>query len=59
MNHSWINDKCIVCGISREMCTTKLRMAIVGSRDYYKYERKYKYIVGSKETLARPDCHLF
>lgn len=58
LKHKWNKDnECVKCGILRERTTIKTRMAIVGSRDYYKYETKYKYHIGDgKETLNRPTC---
>lgn len=60
MNHKWRKDGfpqlCLRCGILRQRETFKLRMAIVGSRDYYKYETKMVYTDINGTTTERPDC---
>lgn len=47
INHKWENDICLKCGTQRRRVTIKQRMAIVGSRDYYKYTTGYQYIVST------------
>lgn len=56
-NHKWQNNVCITCGLEREKRTVKTLMAMVGSRDIYKYEQKYFYSRPFKSgSFERPDC---
>lgn len=57
MRHKWNKDnECAKCGILRQRTTVKTRMAIVGGRDQYQYQTKYKYIDQGTETFERPLC---
>lgn len=58
MNHKWDeNNKCVRCGLEREMKTWKVRMAIIGSKDYYQYGREYAYSFNLKKwSFKRPEC---
>ena len=62
MNHKWrkggFPQLCLRCGILRRRETFKLRMAIAGDRDYYKYESKMVYTDIDKSTVSRPDCFI-
>lgn len=59
-NHKWrkggFPQLCLRCGILRSRKTFKLRMAIVGSKDYYAYETKMVYTDINKTTHVRPSC---
>ena len=57
MNHKWNeHDECKTCGITRFKKTTRLLMAIEGSKSYYKYTNGYVYTDGYKEWTLRPEC---
>lgn len=56
MRHRWKNNHCIHCGLKRERRTWKLRMAIVGNRDYYQYGTAIAYWINKQWTFKRPDC---
>lgn len=56
MRHRWNDNTCIHCGLKRERRTWKLRMAIVGNKDYYQYGTAIAYWVNGQWTFQRPDC---
>lgn len=56
-NHKWKNEVCTICKCSRQKTTIKTRMAIVGGRDIFQYEKGYIYTtVSGKKTYTRPEC---
>lgn len=55
--HRWDNNTCKKCGIVRYRYTVKLCMAIVGSKNYYKYDQIWRYIlIDGKHVTERPNC---
>jgi hypothetical protein len=58
--HKWRKGSfpqlCEKCGILRQRKTFALRMAIVGNKDYFKYETKMTYTDINKTTVKRPEC---
>lgn len=63
--HSWKEKRkegyktiqeCINCGCLRSRGTVKMLMAIVGSKDYYKYESVWKYTTLNGTTIKAPKC---
>lgn len=57
-NHKWDDqDVCVKCGCLRTRHTRKLLMAIVGNKNYYRYERIWIYSPAlSQWQSKRPDC---
>ncbi len=58
-NHKWdaFGKRCVRCGVTRTKHTAALLMAMVGSKDYYKYEQYYKYhTLEGQVTTTRPNC---
>lgn len=53
MNHRWVNNTCINCGVTRERKSWKLRRAIT-IRDHYQYGTGWWY--GEVNKFKRPDC---
>lgn len=59
MNHKWVENKCINCGITREKKSWRMLMAITDTPpyDHYKYGKTYAYFFEPKiYTFKRPDC---
>lgn len=64
IRHKWKDNTCTVCGITRVRRGWKLRMAIVGNKDYYKYGTGWFYGMPHKEAptvvkgigFKRPEC---
>lgn len=55
--HKWQNNICIKCGVERQMTTFKQRMAIIGSKDIYRYWRAYVYtFFDGTQQSKRPEC---
>lgn len=65
IRHKWDkNNKCDCCAIVRVRKSWRLRMAIVGNKDYYKYGTGWWYGVPSEADpntvrsigFTRPEC---
>lgn len=63
--HSWKEEQkegykviqiCSKCGCLKNKGSIKLRMAIVGNKDYYKYESVWIYTTINGKTTKAPPC---
>ncbi len=58
INHKWIENKCVRCGIERQQKPYKLLMAVTNRPPYnhYKSGVSVTYLVNGGWTITRPDC---
>ena len=56
MTHRWRLNTCIHCGITRELKSWRLLMAVVDHPPYNMYQRGTSWWYGEEHKFNRPDC---